>query len=98
MAARLIVTVYNVESGGVGDTHVFRVCPVTVGSSRESALRLGDPRVAAQQGLLFFTQSAITYLDCSRLGAAEGDPPEVIDLRAQAAMRIGPFEISAHVE
>jgi hypothetical protein len=98
MAARLIVTVANVESGRIGETRVFHACPVTVGSSGESALRLVDRRVAPQQGLLFFTSASITYLDCSRLGGETVEPPEVVELRSSRAIGIGPFEISAYVD
>jgi hypothetical protein len=95
---RLMVVVTNSEADGSPETHVFPDSPITVGRSPLSALRLPDPRVEPQQGVLFFTSSAIKYLDCSNPIVAPGDPSALVHLTGGAALRIAPFEISTVIE
>jgi hypothetical protein len=95
---RLMVVVTNLEAAGPPETHVFRDSPITVGRSPLSALRLPDPRVELQQGVLFFTSSAIKYLDCSNPIVAPRDPSAIVHLTGGAALDIAPFRISTNIE
>jgi pSer/pThr/pTyr-binding forkhead associated (FHA) protein len=78
------------------ESRVFSSSPISVGRSATSVLRLEDPRVSPQQGVLAFTSEAIQYLDYGSAIKATVDgvpltPGIPVRLQDSSVVQIGPY-------
>lgn len=96
MAVYLLLTITNVDSTLGGETRRFRESPVSIGMRSVNTIQVDDPRVAGQQGLIFFTCSKVKYRACSIIG--EDGLPSVVQVAPGITLRIGPLELLAGIE